>query len=102
MQDLLAEKVAAQEKSLGFKFEPDDIKEIETVLRNKYCGKGGLFSSMEGGTCTEVAISAAYCPSGATSRTISGSAGCEVPKPPPPPRVPPKAPELPSLPKLPF
>ena len=110
LQDMLAEKVAAQEKELGFKFEAEDIAGIEEILRNKYCGKSGLFGAMEGGTCEDNVVAAAYCPdtgSGA-AKQFSGSSGCA---PPPKPKAnngvfegPPKVPELPTLsvPKLPF
>ena len=103
LQELIAERVAQQEKALGFKFEPDDVAEVEKILRNKYCGKAGLFGAMQGGTCEENVVTAAYCPGqGARDNFYSASAGCEVPKPPRPPDTPPKAPTLPSLPSLPF
>ena len=77
LRDLVAKSVAEKEKSLGFKFEAEDISEIENILRNKYCGKSGLYSGMEGGTCQEVVISAGYC--GSDPRFTS-SAGCEEDK----------------------
>ena len=61
LQALLAKNIEEKEKALGFKFEADDIAEVETILRNKYCGKAGLFGSMPGGTCREETITAAYC-----------------------------------------
>ena len=100
LQEILASRVAEQEKALGFKFERDDITQIEELLRNKYCGKAGLFGAMEGGTCTENVITAAYCSGDQTYR--SSSAGCPQVKPPRPPDKPPTAPTLPSLPSLPF
>ena len=105
LQALLADKVAQQEKLLGFKFEAADIKETEEILRNKYCGKAGLFSSMDGGGCEENVIEAAFCGDGTRA---SNSAGCYVAKPRPVDNGPPKAPTLPSLsipsglPSLPF
>lgn len=75
LQEILARTIAEKEKSLGFKFEPDDIAEVETILRNKYCGKAGLFSSMEGGTCKEVVVTAAYCSN--DERFSSSSPGCD-------------------------
>ena len=99
LQEMLKIRVAEQEKSLGFKFEPEDVAEVEKILRNKYCGKAGLYGSMQGGTCAENTIDAAFC---TTKPGVSSSAGCEQPKPPPPPREPPKVPTLPSLPSLPF
>ena len=105
LQQLLRENVAKKEAALGFKFEPEDVAEVETILRNKYCGKAGLFGSMEGGTCAENVITAAYC---STDDRFSNSAGCPQPKPVPrddgPPRLPTldDLPSLPSLPKLPF
>lgn len=102
LQDLLDEKIKSQEASLGITFDANDKKELETILRNKYCGKAGLYSAMEGGTCRENYDIAVYCPSGGQSMMTSGAAGCPVAKPPRPPREPPKAPTLPSLPSLPF
>jgi len=61
-QQILAKAVVDREKMLGFELEKEDIAEVETILRNKYCGKQGLYSSMEGGTCTENVITSAYCP----------------------------------------
>lgn len=40
----------------------------------RYCGKAGLFSSMEGGTCREDVITAAYC---SNDPRFSSSNGCE-------------------------
>lgn len=104
LQDMVVIKVAEQEKSLGFKFEPEDVAEVETILRNKYCGKSGLFGAMEGGMCEENVLRAAYCPtfgSGA-SKFSSGAAGCAPPpKPKPVDTGPPKAPTMPSMPSLP-
>ena len=102
LQQLVAEAVAQKEKDLGFKFDKDDIAETEKILRNKcaliclpllaflpkselmrlrarssscrYCGKAGLFSSMEGGTCREDVITAAYC---SNDPRFSSSNGCE-------------------------
>ena len=31
----------------------DDIREVENILRNKYCGPQGAFSGEPGGTCAE-------------------------------------------------
>ena len=95
LQVLLKERVASQEKSLGFKFEPDDIAEVEKILRNKYCGKAGLFGAMEGGTCQENVMEAVYCSS---DSRFSNTAGCPVVKAPSTPQQPPKLPSLPSLP----
>ena len=75
LQMLVAEKVASQEKELGFKFDDADVAETEKILRNKYCGKAGLFSSMEGGTCREDVIQAAFCTNDAR---ISSMSGCDA------------------------
>lgn len=75
LQQLVAESVEKKEKMLGFKFDEKDIAETETILRNKYCGKAGLFSSMEGGTCREDVILAAYCSKDV--RFSSNGAACE-------------------------
>ena len=50
---LLTKSVADREAVLGFKLDADDILDIEDILRNKYCGKQGMFSSLPGGTCAE-------------------------------------------------
>ena len=105
LQEKVAQRVAAQEKELGFKFEPEDVAEVETILRNKYCGKAGLYGQMEGGSCAEVVIEAAYCTK--ADGRMSSSAGCPPPpKQRPPDTGPPKLPSLPtslsSLPSLPF
>ena len=102
LQEILRENVAKKEAALGFKFEPEDIAEVETILRNKYCGKAGLFGSMEGGTCQENIIQAAYC---SKDTRFSDSAGCPQPKPVVIDNGPPRLPtmdDLPKLPKLPF
>ena len=51
LAEVLKQKVAEREKKLGFSLDADDILDMEKVLRNKYCGKGGLFYGEEGGTC---------------------------------------------------
>ena len=48
LQERLIESVIKQEKMLGFKLEAEDMIELEKVLRNKYCGKSGLYGSMQG------------------------------------------------------
>lgn len=73
LQQLLAKAVSDKESMLGVKFEAEDIAELEIILRNKYCGKQGLFGSMEGGSCEENIISAGYC---GDSKRASSSAGC--------------------------
>lgn len=40
--DVLAQRVAKREKDLGFTLDADDIKELEGILRIKYCGPDGL------------------------------------------------------------
>ena len=50
---ILKQKVAAQETKLGFKLEVEEVADLEEMLRNQYCGKGGLFYSQEGGSCKE-------------------------------------------------
>lgn len=53
LAQLLAKSVADREQSLGFTLDSEDIAELEDILRNKYCGKQGMFSSLPGGTCAE-------------------------------------------------
>jgi hypothetical protein len=53
LASLLAKSVADREQSLGFTLDSDDIAELEDILRNKYCGKQGMWSSLPGGTCAE-------------------------------------------------
>jgi hypothetical protein len=43
-------------------------------LPRRYCGKAGLFSSMEGGTCREDTIQAAFC---TNDERISSMSGCD-------------------------
>jgi hypothetical protein len=71
---ILAKSVRQKEKLVGFEFGPEEVAEIEKILRNKYCGKSGLFGSMEGGTCRENEISGAFCSS---DERFSSSAGCD-------------------------
>ena len=107
LQELLRESVAQKEKATGFTFDTDDIAEVEKILRNKYCGKAGLFGAMEGGTCAENAYDMAmYC---SKDPRFSSAIGCSVGLPPPPPgqgrlEVNVQMPSLDglSLPKLPF
>lgn len=40
--EILAETVAKREEEYGFELDANDIKQIESVLRIKYCGKEGL------------------------------------------------------------
>ena len=40
--DILAETVARREAEYGFELDADDIKQVESVLRIKYCGPQGL------------------------------------------------------------
>ena len=40
--EILFDTVAKREAEYGFELDADDIKQIEGVLRNKYCGKEGL------------------------------------------------------------
>ena len=73
--------VVDREKTLGFALDQKDVEDVETILRNKYCGKQGLYSSMEGGPCIENVITSAYCPD---YRTIvnglnTPSPGCPIP-----------------------
>ena len=75
LQELLKKTVAEKEAALGFKFDASDTKDLETILRNKYCGKSGLFSSMPGGACEDNVIAAAYCSS--DGRFSSSSAACD-------------------------
>lgn len=51
LAEVLAKSVADKEKSLGFTLEPEDISDIEEILRNKYCGPQGLTSGYVGGAC---------------------------------------------------
>jgi hypothetical protein len=39
---IVAQTVEKREAQFGFKLDADDIKEIEKVLRPKYCGPSGL------------------------------------------------------------
>ena len=50
---ILVKKVKEREEQLGFKLDADDIREVENILRNKYCGPQGAFSGEPGGTCAE-------------------------------------------------
>ena len=63
---ILAEKVKEREAALGFVLDADDIREIENILRNKYCGPQGGFSGEPGGTCAEVSYD-----------SISSKPGCK-------------------------
>ena len=40
--EIVADTVAKREAEYGFELDADDIKQIEAVLRIKYCGKEGL------------------------------------------------------------
>jgi hypothetical protein len=61
LAEILAKKVAEREAAFGFKLDTDDINELENVLRNKYCGKSGIFSGEPGGTCAESPRAEATC-----------------------------------------
>ena len=50
------------------------MRGIEEMMRNKYCGKGGLFYSMEGGSCAENVVTAVYC---SADKRFSSTSGCE-------------------------
>ena len=58
---ILSKKVAEREATFGFKLDAEDIKEIENVLRNKYCGPQGAFSGEPGGTCAPSPQAEATC-----------------------------------------
>ena len=58
---ILAKKVKEREESLGFTLDADDIRELENVLRNKYCGSAGMYSGEPGGTCAESPRAEATC-----------------------------------------
>ena len=74
LQQLLAKKLVEREAMLGFKLDADDIQIIEETLRNKYCGKAGLLSSLDGGPCSENTYGAnVYC---SKDRRFSSSASC--------------------------
>ena len=53
LAEILAKKVKEREAALGFALDADDIREIESILRNKFCGPQGGFSGEPGGTCRE-------------------------------------------------
>ncbi len=48
---MLAKTVADKEAALGFKYELEDISELEQILRAKYCGPQGVYNSLPGGGC---------------------------------------------------
>ena len=58
---ILAQKVKEREAMLGFQLDAEDIRELENVLRNKYCGPSGAFSGEPGGTCAESPRAEATC-----------------------------------------
>ena len=58
---ILAKKVKDREEQLGFTLDADDIRDLENVLRNKYCGPAGAFSGEPGGTCAESPKAEATC-----------------------------------------
>jgi len=74
LQALVQDRVAQQEKALGFEFEREDVLEVEKILRNKYCGKGGLYGALEGGTCAENPGEAVFCSSDPRFSSTSGCA----------------------------
>ena len=61
LADVLAKKVKESEAQLGFKLDADDIRELENLLRNKYCGPSGAFSGEPGGSCAESPPAEATC-----------------------------------------
>ena len=61
LADILAKKVKDTEAQLGFKLDANDIREIEDLLRNKYCGASGGFSGEPGGSCAESPPAEATC-----------------------------------------
>ena len=61
LRQILADKVAAQEKLTGYTLDENDIGELEDILRSKYCGKSGLYSNLEGGGCADARPAPAYC-----------------------------------------
>ena len=77
LRQVLAKAVADQEKTLGFALDENDIAELEDILRNKYCGKSGLYSNMEGGSCADAKPAPAYC-SDTTWRSSMDSLGTEA------------------------
>ena len=38
LAEILAANVAKKEKEYGFKLDAEDVKDVEDILRNKYCG----------------------------------------------------------------
>ena len=50
---ILDREVKERKAALGFTIDADDIRELENVLRNKYCGPSGSFIGEPGGTCAE-------------------------------------------------
>ena len=51
LADVLAKTVAEKEAALGFKYEANDIDDIEQILRAKYCGPQGMYNNLPGGGC---------------------------------------------------
>jgi len=81
LSEVLKKSVAEKEAALGFKYDEDDIKDLEEILRSKYCGKSGTYSSMEGGSCRE-SVATATCfvkPGGKKSsmNSLGSEGGCE-------------------------
>ena len=61
LQVILAKKVKEREAALGFTLEAEDIREVENILRNKYCGPYGAFSGEPGGSCAEAPLPGGTC-----------------------------------------
>jgi len=58
---ILVKKVQEREATLGFKLDAEDIRDLENILRNKYCGPSGAFSGEPGGTCAQSPRAEATC-----------------------------------------
>jgi hypothetical protein len=76
LEALLEKKVKEKEAQLGFTLDADDIKDVENILRNKYCGPQGAFSGEPGGTCAESPPASATCfRTGYSSSSINSFGG---------------------------
>jgi len=72
--------IAKKEVNLGFPLDDSDKAEFETIQRNKYCGKSGLYSNIEGGGCTEAKIvGSQYCGKDGIYSALPGD-GCNQPR----------------------
>ena len=77
LAEVLAKTVKEKEVTLGFTLEAEDIADLEQILRSKYCGKQGVFSSLPGGSCQDAAPTATCFKGNSNMNSLGVKGGCK-------------------------